>query len=148
LINLFAKRSGEPVVDRDSWAVTQFHCRRVSIGSGVNVVHLRPTYFLELPLLALYRAVAVLQQGVAAHARFGKGRHSAESPRGTNQDRVIAALLATIMRHRIGNTIPHLRTREMGSRAVKDGGRTLRGFGQEDRFQDLTVEEYVEVSKD
>src|ERR1700712_3688264 len=108
--------------------------------SGVNVVHLRPTYFLEWLLYPWQ--LPSLQQGVL-RMPVGKGRHSPIAA--ADQGRVIAKLLQNAEGH-IGATIPisgpvEMDHEQMAAELSEALGRTI-------VFQDLPVEEYVESLRD
>lgn len=108
--------------------------------SGVNVIHLRPTYFLEWLLYPWQ--LPYLQQGVL-RMPVGKGRHSPIAA--DDQGRVIAALLKSPAGH-IGTTIAvsgpvEMDHEQMAAELSEALGRTI-------VFQDLPVEEYVESLRD
>jgi NAD(P)H dehydrogenase (quinone) len=108
--------------------------------SGVNVVHLRPTYFLEWLLYPWQ--LPYLLQGVL-RMPVGKGRHSPIAA--ADQGRVIAKLLQNADGH-IGTTIPisgpvEMDHEQMAAELSEALGRTI-------VFQDLPVEEYVESLRD
>ena len=108
--------------------------------SGVNVVHLRPTYFLEWLLYPWQ--LPYLQQGVL-RMPVGKGRHSPIAA--ADQGRVIARLLQNSDGH-VGTTIPisgpvEMDHEQMAAELSEALGRTI-------VFQDLPVEEYVESLRD
>jgi NAD(P)H dehydrogenase (quinone) len=108
--------------------------------SGVNVVHLRPTYFLEWLLYPWQ--LPYLQQGVL-RMPVGKGRHSPIAA--DDQGRVIAALLHD-SDGRIGTTIPISGPVEMDHEQM--AAELSETLGRKIVFQDLPVEEYVESLRD
>jgi NAD(P)H dehydrogenase (quinone) len=108
--------------------------------SGVNVVHLRPTYFLEWLLYPWQ--LPYLQQGVL-RMPVGKGRHSPIAA--DDQGRVIAALLHD-SDGRIGTTIPISGPIEMDHEQM--AAELSEALGRKIVFQDLPVEEYVESLRD
>jgi NAD(P)H dehydrogenase (quinone) len=108
--------------------------------SGVDVVHLRPTYFLEWLLYPWQ--LPYLQQGVL-RMPVGRGRHSPIAA--ADQGRVIARLLQNSQGH-IGTTIPisgpvEMDHEQMAAELSEALGRTI-------VFQDLPVDEYVESLRD
>jgi NAD(P)H dehydrogenase (quinone) len=108
--------------------------------SGVNVVHLRPTYFLEWLLYPWQ--LPYLQQGVL-RMPVGKGRHSPIAA--DDQGRVIAALLQNSDGH-VGTTIPISGPIEMDHEQM--AAELSEALGRKIVFQDLPVEEYVESLRD
>jgi uncharacterized protein YbjT (DUF2867 family) len=108
--------------------------------SGVNVVHLRPTYFLEWLLYPWQ--LPYVQQGVL-RMPVGKGRHSPIAA--DDQGRVIAALLHDSDGH-IGTTIPISGPVEMDHEQM--AAELSAALGRKIVFQDLPVEEYVESLRD
>jgi NAD(P)H dehydrogenase (quinone) len=108
--------------------------------SGVNVVHLRPTYFLEWLLYPWQ--LPYLQQGVL-RMPVGKGRHSPIAA--DDQGRVIATLLQNSDGY-IGTTIPISGPVEMDHEQM--AAELSEALGRKIVFQDLPVEEYVESLRD
>ncbi|MDT5152091.1 MAG: hypothetical protein QOI01_3824 [Mycobacterium sp.] len=108
--------------------------------SGVNVVHLRPTYFLEWLLYPWQ--LPYVQQGVL-RMPVGKGRHSPIAA--DDQGRVIAALLHDSDGH-IGTTIPISGPVEMDHEQM--AAELSEALGRKIVFQDLPVSEYVESLRD
>jgi NAD(P)H dehydrogenase (quinone) len=108
--------------------------------SGVNVVHLRPTYFLEWLLYPWQ--LPYLQQGVL-RMPVGNGRHSPIAA--ADQGRVIAKLLQNADGH-IGTTIPISGPVEMDHQQL--AAELSEALGRTIVFQDLPVEEYVESLRD
>jgi NAD(P)H dehydrogenase (quinone) len=104
--------------------------------SGMNVVHLRPTYFLEWLLYPWQ--LPYVQQGVL-RMPVGKGRHSPIAA--DDQGRVIAALLKNPEGH-IGTTIPVSGPVEMDHEQM--AAELSEALGRRIVFQDLPVAEYVE----
>ena len=103
--------------------------------SGLSVIHLRPTYFLEWLLYPWQ--LPFLQQGVL-RMPVGKGRHSPIAA--ADQGRAIAALLNNPQGH-IGTTINlsgpvEMDHEQMAAELSEALGRTI-------VFQDLPIEEYT-----
>jgi NAD(P)H dehydrogenase (quinone) len=103
--------------------------------SGLSVIHLRPTYFLEWLLYPWQ--LSFLQQGVL-RMPVGKGRHSPIAA--ADQGRAIAALLNNPQGH-IGTTINlsgpvEMDHEQMAAELSEALGRTI-------VFQDLPIEEYT-----
>ena len=115
---------------RDSYIAEQvFHW------SGVPVIHLRPTYFLEWLLYPWQ--LPYLQKGIL-RMPVGKGRHSPIAA--DDQGRAIAALLKHPEGH-IGTTIPlsgpvEMDHEQMAAELSEALGRTI-------VFQDLPIDEYT-----
>lgn len=102
--------------------------------SGLPVIHLRPTYFLEWLLYPWQ--LPYLQQGIL-RMPVGKGRHSPIAA--DDQGRAIAALLKNPEGH-IGTTIPlsgpvEMDHEQMAAELSEALGRTI-------VFQDLPIDEY------
>jgi NAD(P)H dehydrogenase (quinone) len=102
--------------------------------SGLSVIHLRPTYFLEWLLYPWQ--LPYLRQGIL-RMPVGKGRHSPIAAE--DQGRVIAALLKSPEAH-IGKTIPisgpvEMDHEQMAAELTEALGRTI-------TFQDLPIDEY------
>jgi uncharacterized protein YbjT (DUF2867 family) len=104
--------------------------------SGVPVIHLRPTYFLEWLLYPWQ--LPFLQQGVL-RMPVGKGRHSPIAA--DDQGRAIAALLKNPEGH-IGTTINLSGPVEMDHEQM--AAELSEALGRKIVFQDLPVEEYVQ----
>jgi uncharacterized protein YbjT (DUF2867 family) len=129
----------------DRWSTSDscrdsFIAEEVLNWSGVNVVHLRPTYFLEWLLYPWQ--LPYLQQGVL-RMPVGKGRHSPIAA--DDQGRVIARLLQNADGH-IGSTIPISGPVEMDH--VQMAAELSEALGRTIVFQDLPVEEYVKSLRD
>jgi len=115
---------------RDSYIAEQ-----VFNWSGVPVIHLRPTYFLEWLLYPWQ--LPYLQKGIL-RMPVGKGRHSPIAA--DDQGRAIAALLKNPEGH-IGTTIPlsgpvEMDHEQMAAELSEALGRTI-------VFQDLPINEYT-----
>ncbi len=115
---------------RDSYIAEQ-----VFNWSGVPVIHLRPTYFLEWLLYPWQ--LPYLQKGIL-RMPVGKGRHSPIAA--DDQGRAIAALLKNPEPH-IGTTIPlsgpvEMDHEQMAAELTEALGRTI-------VFQDLPIDEYT-----
>jgi uncharacterized protein YbjT (DUF2867 family) len=108
--------------------------------SGVDVVHLRPTYFLEWLLYPWQ--LPYLEQGVL-RMPVGKGRHSPIAA--DDQGRVIARLLQNAEDH-IGTTISISGPVEMDHEQM--AAELSEALGRKIVFQDLPVEEYVASLRD
>lgn len=125
----------------DRWSTSEscrdsFIAEQVLDWSGLDVVHLRPTYFLEWLLYPWQ--LPYLQQGVL-RMPVGKGRHSPIAA--DDQGRVIARLLQNSEGH-IGTTIPISGPVEMDHEQM--AAELTEALGRPIVFQDLPVEEYVE----
>ena len=104
--------------------------------SGLPVIHLRPTYFLEWLLYPWQ--LPYLQQGVL-RMPVGKGRHSPISA--DDQGRAIAALLKSPEAH-IGTTIPLSGPVEMDHEQM--AAELSEALGRKIVFQDLPIDEYCD----
>jgi NAD(P)H dehydrogenase (quinone) len=102
--------------------------------SGLAVIHLRPTYFLEWLLYPWQ--LPYLQQGVL-RMPVGKGRHSPIAA--DDQGRAIAALLKNPEAH-IGTTIPLSGPVEMDHEQM--AAELSEALGRKIVFQDLPIDEY------
>jgi uncharacterized protein YbjT (DUF2867 family) len=141
-----AKESGTKAIlnlsqrsaDRNS---TSDSCRDAYISeqvfnwSGIPVIHLRPTYFLEWLLYPWQ--LPFIKQGVL-RMPVGKGRHSPIAA--DDQARAIAALLKDPESH-IGSTIPLSGPVEMDHEQM--AAELSDALGRKIVFQDLPVEEYT-----
>ncbi|WP_131193775.1 NAD(P)H-binding protein [Lichenihabitans psoromatis] len=114
---------------RDSYIAEQ-----VFNWSGLRVVHLRPTFFLEWLLYPWQ--LPFLQKGIL-RIPVGKGRHSPIAA--DDQGRVIAALLANPDKQ-IGQTIPISGPVEMNHEQM--ALELTEALGRKIIFQDLPVDEY------
>jgi NAD(P)H dehydrogenase (quinone) len=138
VINL-SQRSANRESSSDSCRDT-FIAEEILNWSGLPVIHLRPTYFLEWLLYPWQ--LPFLQQGVL-RMPVGKGRHSPIAA--DDQGRAIAALLKSPEGH-IGTTINlsgpvEMDHEQMAAELSEALGRTI-------VFQDLPVEEYVQSIKE
>jgi NAD(P)H dehydrogenase (quinone) len=132
LINLSqrsANRESTSNSCRDSFIAEQ-----VLNWSGLPVIHLHPTYFLEWLLYPWQ--LPYLQQGVL-RMPVGKGRHSPIAA--DDQGRAIAALLKRPEEH-IGTTIPLSGPVEMDHEQMAT--ELSAALGRKIVFQDLPVDEY------
>ncbi len=111
-----------------------FIAEQVFDWSGVPVIHLRPTYFLEWLLYPWQ--LPYLRQGVL-RMPVGKGRHSPIAA--DDQGRAIAALLKDPAAH-IGKTIPLSGPVEMDHEQM--AAELSEALGRKIIFQDLPVDEY------
>lgn len=102
--------------------------------SGLPVVHLRPTYFLEWLLYPWQ--LPYLRQGIL-RMPVGKGRHSPIAA--DDQGRAIAALLKSPEAH-IGTTIPLSGPVEMDHEQM--AAELSDALGRKIVFQDLPIDEY------
>jgi NAD(P)H dehydrogenase (quinone) len=98
-----------------------FIAEQVFNWSGLPVIHLRPTYFLEWLLYPWQ--LPYLQQGIL-RMPVGKGRHSPIAA--DDQGRAIAALLKNPEEH-IGKTIPLSGPVEMDHEQIHDRWRIRSG---------------------
>jgi NAD(P)H dehydrogenase (quinone) len=111
-----------------------FIAEQVLNWSGLAVIHLRPTYFLEWLLYPWQ--LPYMQQGVL-RMPVGKGRHSPIAA--DDQGRVIAALLKRPEAH-IGTTIPVSGPVEMDHEQI--AAELTEALGRKIIFQDLPIDEY------
>jgi NAD(P)H dehydrogenase (quinone) len=111
-----------------------FIAEQVLNWSGLSVIHLRPTYFLEWLLYPWQ--LPYLQQGIL-RMPVGKGRHSPIAA--DDQGRVIAALLKRPEAH-IGKTIPISGPVEMDHEQM--AAELTEALGRKIVFQDLPIDEY------
>lgn len=111
-----------------------FIAEQVLNWSGVPVVHLRPTYFLEWLLYPWQ--LPYLQQGIL-RMPVGKGRHSPIAA--DDQGRVIAALLKSPEAH-VGMTIPISGPAEMNHEQMAE--ELTEALGRKIVFQNLPIDEY------
>jgi NAD(P)H dehydrogenase (quinone) len=111
-----------------------FIAEQVLNWSGVSVIHLRPTYFLEWLLYPWQ--LPYLQKGVL-RMPAGKGRHSPIAA--DDQGRVIAALLKSPEAY-IGKTIPVSGPVEMDHEQM--AAELTWALGRKIVFQDLPIDEY------
>jgi NAD(P)H dehydrogenase (quinone) len=102
--------------------------------SGLSVIHLRPTYFLEWLLYPWQ--LPYLQQGIL-RMPVGNGRHSPIAA--DDQGRAIAALLNNPQAH-IGETIPLSGPVEMNHEQM--AAELSEALSRKIVFQDLPIDEY------
>jgi NAD(P)H dehydrogenase (quinone) len=114
---------------RDSYIAEQ-----VMNWSGLPVIHLRPTYFLEW--LSYPWQLPYLRQGIL-RMPVGKGRHSPIAAE--DQGRVIAALLKSPEAH-IGETIPISGPVEMDHEQM--AAELTEALGRKIAFEDVPIDEY------
>lgn len=126
-----AYRESKSDSGRDTWIAEQ-----VFNWSGLPVIHLRPTYFLEWLLYPWQ--LPYLQQGVL-RMPVGKGRHSPIAA--DDQGRAIAALLKNPEGH-VGKTIALSGPVEMDHQQMAD--ELSEALGRKIVFQDLPVDEYAD----
>ncbi|MFJ4925204.1 NAD(P)H-binding protein [Streptomyces sp. NPDC088736] len=138
LINL-SQRSADRESTSDSCRDT-FIAEEVLNWSGLDVIHLRPTYFLEWLLYPWQ--LPYLRQGIL-RMPVGKGRHSPVAA--DDQGRAIAALLLRPEGH-IGTTIPLSGPVEMDHEQM--AAELSEALGRPIVFQDLPVTEYVDSLKE
>lgn len=103
--------------------------------SGIPIIHLRPTYFLEW--LTYPWQLPFLQKGIL-RMPVGKGRHSPIAA--DDQARAIAALLKDPEEH-IGKTIPLSGPVEMDHEQM--AAELSEALGRKITFQDIPIGEYV-----
>jgi NAD(P)H dehydrogenase (quinone) len=132
VINL-SQRSANRESTSDSCRDT-FIAEEILNWSGLPVIHLRPTYFLEWLLYPWQ--LPYLQQGVL-RMPVGNGRHSPIAA--DDQGRAIAALLKNPQDH-IGKTIPLSGPVEMDHTQM--AAELSAALGREIVFQDLPIDEY------
>ena len=111
-----------------------FIAEQVLNWSGVPIIHLRPTYFLEWLLYPWQ--LPYLQRGVL-RMPVGKGRHSPIAA--DDQGRVIAALLKSPEVH-IGKTIPVSGPIEMDHEQM--AAELTEALGRKIVFEDIPIDEY------
>lgn len=111
-----------------------FIAEQVFNWSGLPVIHLRPTYFLEWLLYPWQ--LPYLQQGIL-RMPVGKGRHSPIAA--DDQGRAIAALLKNPEGH-LGKTIPLSGPVEMDHEQMAE--ELSEALGRRIVFQDLPIDEY------
>jgi uncharacterized protein YbjT (DUF2867 family) len=111
-----------------------FIAEQVFDWSGLAVVHLRPTYFLEWLLYPWQ--LPCLRKGIL-RMPAGKGRHAPIAA--DDQGRVIAALLKNPGEH-VGTTIPISGPVEMDHEQM--AAELSEALGRRIVFQDLPVDEY------
>jgi uncharacterized protein YbjT (DUF2867 family) len=112
-----------------------FIAEQVFNWSGVPVIHLRPTYFLEW--LTYPWQLPYLRQGIL-RMPVGKGRHSPIAA--DDQGRAVAALLKNPDGH-IGTTIPLSGPVEMNHEQM--AAELTEALGRKIVFQDLPIAEYT-----
>jgi NAD(P)H dehydrogenase (quinone) len=132
VINL-SQRSADRESTSDSCRDT-YIAEEVFNWSGLPVIHLRPTYFLEWLLYPWQ--LPYLQQGVL-RMPVGQGRHSPIAA--DDQGRAIAALLKNPEAH-IGATIPLSGPVEMDHEQM--AAELSEALGRKIVFQDLPIDEY------
>ncbi|MFM0021600.1 NmrA family NAD(P)-binding protein [Paraburkholderia azotifigens] len=132
VINL-SQRSANRESTSDSCRDT-FIAEEILNWSGLPVIHLRPTYFLEWLLYPWQ--LPYLQQGIL-RMPVGKGRHSPIAA--DDQGRAIAALLKHPEGH-IGTTIPLSGPVEMDHEQM--AAELSEALGRKIVFQDLPIDEY------
>ena len=111
-----------------------FIAEQVLNWSGLSVIHLRPTYFLEWLLYPWQ--LPYLRQGIL-RMPVGKGRHSPIAA--DDQGRVIAALLESPEAH-IGEIIPISGPVEMDHEQM--AAELTEALGRKITFQDPPIDEY------
>jgi NAD(P)H dehydrogenase (quinone) len=114
---------------RDSFIAEQVFDR-----SGLQIIHLRPTYFLEWLLYPWQ--LPFLRQGVL-RLPAGKGRHSPIAA--DDQGRAVAALLRNPTDH-VGRTIPLSGPVEMDHEEM--AAELTKALGRKITFVDLPIDEY------
>ncbi|MCW6512055.1 NmrA family NAD(P)-binding protein [Lichenifustis flavocetrariae] len=124
-----ARRESKSHSCRDSFIAEQ-----VFNWSGLAVIHLRPTYFLEWLLYPWQ--LPHLQKGVL-RMPVGKGRHSPIAAH--DQGRAIAAILKAPEAH-VGKTIPLSGPVEMDHEQM--AAELSEALGRKIVFQDLPIDEY------
>jgi NAD(P)H dehydrogenase (quinone) len=134
VINL-SQRSADRESASDSCRDT-FIAEEVLNWSGLPVIHLRPTYFLEWLLYPWQ--LPYLQKGVL-RVSVGKGRHSPIAA--DDQGRAIAALLINPEAH-IGTTIPLSGPVEMDHEQM--AAELSEALGRPIVFQDMPINDYCE----
>jgi uncharacterized protein YbjT (DUF2867 family) len=132
IINL-SQRSANRLSKSDSCRDT-FIAEQVFNWSGLRIIHLRPTYFLEWLLYPWQ--LPFLRQGIL-RMPVGKGRHSPIAA--DDQGRAVAALLRNPDAH-VGQTIPLSGPIEMDHEQM--AAELSEALGRSIRFVDLPIDEY------
>jgi NAD(P)H dehydrogenase (quinone) len=117
-----------------------FIAEQVFNWSGLPVIHLRPTYFLEWLLYPWQ--LPYMQKGIL-RMPVGKGRHSPIAA--DDQGRAIAALLSNPGKH-VGTTINISGPVEMDHEQM--ASELSEALGRKITFQDLPIEEYCASLKE
>jgi NAD(P)H dehydrogenase (quinone) len=117
-------------------ALQHWLAERVFDWSGLNVAHIRPTYFAEW---LLYLA-PMLKQGDTIYAPFSTGRHAPIA--GEDQGRVIAAILEKPESHR-GQIYPLFGPIEHTYPEI--AAIMSRVLGREVRYQQVPIEKFAEI---
>jgi NAD(P)H dehydrogenase (quinone) len=133
IINL-SQRSADRHSKSDSCRDT-FIADQVLNWSGIPVVHLRPTYFLEW-LLYPWQLPLFLEKGIL-RLPVGKGRHSPIAAE--DQGRAIAAILEDPREH-VGQTIPLSGLVEMDHEQM--AAELTEALGRKIVFENVSVDEY------
>jgi NAD(P)H dehydrogenase (quinone) len=126
-----ASRTSESHACRDTWIA-----ERMLDWSGLDVTHLRPTYFLEwllYPWQLPFLAKGILRMPV------GKGRHAPIAA--ADQGRVIASILASPGEH-AGQTYPLFGPVEMDHEQMAE--ELTIALGRKIVFEDVSIDEYCE----
>jgi uncharacterized protein YbjT (DUF2867 family) len=138
IVNL-SQRSADRHSKSDSCRET-FIAEQVLNWSGLAVVHLRPTYFLEW-LLYPFQLPLIVGKGIL-RLPVGKGRHA---PIGAeDQGRVIAAILESPKEHQ-GETYPLFGPVEMDHEQM--ASELTEALGRRIVFQNVPIDEYCNSLK-
>lgn len=127
-----ASRSSHSSSSKDHYVAEQLFDH-----SGLNVIHLRPTYFLDW-LFYPWQLPLFLSQGII-RMPGGKGRHAPIAAE--DQARVIAALLKDPSGH-IGNTYPLFGPVEMDH--VQMAAELSEALGRKIVFEDISIDAYAQ----
>lgn len=117
-------------------ALQHWLAERVFDWSGLNVAHLRPTYFAEW----LLYVAPMLKQGNTIHAPFSTGRHAPIA--GEDQGRVIAAILENPEPHR-GQIYPLFGPIEHTYPEI--AAIMARVLDRDIRYQHVPIEKFAEI---
>ncbi|MBN9672184.1 NmrA family NAD(P)-binding protein [Roseibium aggregatum] len=120
-------------------ALAHWLAERVLDRSGINVTHLRPTFFAEW----LTRTAPMLTRGDTVYLPFGGGSHAPVT--GFDQGRVIAALLRAPEAH-LGETYTLVGAEEMTPEMMV--ARQGHAIGRELKYQQIPAADFCELIKD
>jgi NAD(P)H dehydrogenase (quinone) len=109
--------------------------------SGLPVIHLRPTYFLEW-LLYPWQLPLFLETGIL-RMPAGKGRHAASGSEDTG--RVVAAILESPTGH-AGQTYPLFGPVEMDHEQM--AAELTEALGRKIVFQNVSIDDYCKARED
>ncbi|MBB6145292.1 uncharacterized protein YbjT (DUF2867 family) [Silvibacterium bohemicum] len=135
VVNMSQKSAREDSLSNS--ALQHWLAERVFDWSGLNVIHIRPTYFAEW---LLYMA-PMLKQGDTIYGPFTTGRHAPIA--GEDQGRVIAGILSNPEPHR-GKIYPLYGPVEHTYAEIAEiMGRVL---GRTVRYQNVPIEKFAQIT--